>query len=276
MGRLGSSTLFHKKSKSSLFSRQGIDDDDQAFHARKFSSSSTLSQASASSSGSMTSASSSASSSSSSSSSSAAAAAAADGLRFNPLSLHPPLSLNASPSCGGSGSGGGSVVVLDEVVDELLQAQYREDEERESRFFDRPAHASPRAADHYQDLAEYSPVKGRNCYFEGPLVDVTADGDETVLRASYVYDQDCQWPLKDWQAIPPSPGLVSDDGSSSASSSPASSPLSSPARMPRNTAWMRTPDAFLKRGEWKRRGLVFHLDSEHQDLQEEHFELGYD
>ncbi|KAI1272706.1 hypothetical protein F5Y07DRAFT_288226 [Xylaria sp. FL0933] len=155
---------------------------------------------------------------------------------FNPLSLHPPLNLNTSPH----------------IVPEYDIVRYREDEERESRFFNQTRYAQ----DHIQDLAEYSPVKGHNCYFEGPRT------------RSYHYDQDSQWPLKDWQAIPPG---LSEPGSSS--SSTVSSPTRPDVPRRRNADWMDDSDVFVKRGEWKRRGIVFHLDERDEEWQERHFEL---
>ncbi|KAI0857811.1 hypothetical protein F4860DRAFT_517500 [Xylaria cubensis] len=154
---------------------------------------------------------------------------------FNPLSLHPPLSFNTSPH-----------------VPEYDMARYQEDEEREDRFFNQTRYAE----DHIQDLAEYSPVKGKNCYFEGPKT------------RPYQYDQDSQWPLKDWQTIPP--GFSEPD---SPSSSTASSPtrLDTPRR--RNVDWMNDRDVFVKRGTWKRQGIVFHLEDKYEEWQEQHFEL---
>ncbi|KAI0173611.1 hypothetical protein GGR52DRAFT_395782 [Hypoxylon sp. FL1284] len=154
---------------------------------------------------------------------------------YDPLSLHPPLSLNSSPH----------------ITSEYEDPRQREDEERESRFFNQ----SHRAEEHIQDMAEYSPIKGQNCYFTRP-----------TGGKPYVYDQSVQWPLKDWQAIPP--GLAELD------ESPTSSPPESPTRPTRRpTDWMNDRDAMLKRGNWKRRGIVFQLASDTEGQQEEHFEL---
>ncbi|KAI1496611.1 hypothetical protein F5X99DRAFT_62478 [Biscogniauxia marginata] len=203
--------LFHKKSKSSLCSKKGSSED-QSFHTRKWSSSSTLSQAS------------------SSSSHSRPAC-------YDPLSLHPPLTLNTSPH----------------IIPEYDVARYQEAEERESRFFGRTRHAE----EHIQDSSDYSPTKGKNCCFERPK------------GRSYLYDQNAQWPLKDWQAVPP--GLAELDASSAANPQGLSPPPLTHQR--RNTDWMHDSDVFVKRGAWKRRGIVFHLDSEDEEQQEQHFEL---
>ncbi|KAI1147799.1 hypothetical protein F4825DRAFT_128787 [Nemania diffusa] len=200
---------FHKKSKPS-FSKPG--NPEEQSHGRKWSSSSTISRAS----------------------SEGSHLHRAD--RFNPLSLHPPLSLNASPH----------------IIPEYDIVRYQEDEEREDRFFNQTRYAE----DHIQDLAEYSPVKGKNCYFEG-----------SRTRA-YQYDQESQWPLKDWQAIPP--GL---SNYSSPSSSVASSPTQPDMPRRRNADWMDDTNVFVKRGAWKRQGIVFHLDEKDETWQEQHFEL---
>ncbi|KAI1427170.1 hypothetical protein F5Y12DRAFT_739061 [Xylaria sp. FL1777] len=155
---------------------------------------------------------------------------------FNPLSLHPPLNLNTSPH----------------VTPEYDIVRYQEDEERESRFFNQTRYAE----DHIQDLAEYSPIKGKNCYFEGSKT------------RPYQYDQDSQWPLKDWQTIPPG---LSEPGS--ANSSTVSSPTRADIPRRRNADWMHDSDVFVKRGAWKRRGIVFELNEENEELQEQHFEL---
>ncbi|XXH03126.1 Cytochrome oxidase assembly [Hypoxylon texense] len=212
MRGLNKSTLFHRKSKSNLSGRNNSLEDSSTLHARKWSTSSTVSQTSS-------------------------TTSSHDRL-YDPLSLHPPLSLNTSPH----------------IIPEYEEDMYREDEERESRFFNQRHHAE----EHIQDSAEYSPIKGHNCYFVRPM------GGKP-----YVYDQGVQWPLKDWQAIPP--GLAELD--SSAASSPAESPTRPMNHRRRPTNWMNDRDALLKRGDWKRRGIVFHLDNEDEEQQEQHFEL---
>ncbi|KAI0897244.1 hypothetical protein F4806DRAFT_494918 [Annulohypoxylon nitens] len=208
MRSLSRSSLFSKKSKSSLHSRNDNFDEQASQHSRKWSTSSTASQASS--------------------------TASHDRL-YDPLSLHPPLSLNASPH----------------MIPEY-DARDREEDERENRFFDQRQHA----VDHMQDSAEYSPIKSRNCYLRRPST-----------ARPYAYDQGAQWPLKDWQVIPP--GLAELD---SAASSAMSSPTS-PTSQRRPTNWMNDSDAMLKRGDWKRRGIVFHLDEDNVREQEQHFEL---
>lgn len=131
--------------------------------------------------------------------------------------------------------------------------RYQEDEEREARFF----HQKRYAEDHIQDLAEYSPVKGKNCYFAASKA------------RQYQYDQDSQWPLKDWQTVPPG---FSEPGSLSPST--ASSPTRADVPRRRNTDWMDNDiDAIVRRGAWKRQGIVFDLDDVDEEWQEQHFEL---
>jgi hypothetical protein len=221
MVHIRKSSLFHKKSKSSLSNKSG--DSEERKHTRKWSSSSTVSHVS------------------SSANSSFRHRTTTDS--YNPLSLHPPLRLNISPH----------------VIPEYDMARYQEDEEREARFFNQTRHAD----DHIQDMAEYSPVKGKNCYFQG----------STTKSYTYTYDQDSQWPLKDWQTIPPGLSSDSSSASSSAHTSAATSPtqLSTPRR--RNADWMNDTDVFVKRGAWKRQGVVFQLIEEDEGLQEQHFEL---
>ncbi|KAI1766793.1 hypothetical protein GGR53DRAFT_464112 [Hypoxylon sp. FL1150] len=213
MKGLNKSTLFHRKSKSNLSGRNNSLEDPASLHARKWSTSSTVSRTSS-------------------------TTSSHDRL-YDPLSLHPPLSLNTSPH----------------IIPEYEEARYQEDEEREERFFNQTQHAE----EHIQDLADYSPVKGQNCYFVRP-----AGGGKP-----YVYDQGVQWPLKDWQVIPP--GLAELDDS--ATSSPAESPTRPTDNRRRPTNWMNDRDAMLKRGDWKRRGIVFHLGNEEEEQQERHFEL---
>ncbi|KAI3330630.1 hypothetical protein F4824DRAFT_331946 [Ustulina deusta] len=211
MASITKPSFFHKKSKNS-FCKPSNPEEQTHTHTRKWSLSSTISQAS----------------------SEASHRHRAD--NFNPLSLHPPLSLNTSPR----------------VIPEYDMVRYREDEERESRFFNQTRYAE----DHIQDQAEYSPIKGKNCYFEG---------SET---RPYQYDQDSQWPLKDWQAIPPG---LSEPSSSNSSTVPSPTRPDVPRR--RNADWMDDNDVFIKRGSWKRRGIVFHLDHKDEEWQDKHFEL---
>ncbi|KAI1662883.1 hypothetical protein F4813DRAFT_13347 [Daldinia decipiens] len=212
MRGLNKSTLFHKKSKSSLQGRKDSLEEHSSSHTRKWSTSSTVSTASSSS----------------------------DAKLYDPLSLHPPLCLNTSPN----------------IIPEYEEERHLEKEERERRFLERtPQHPT----EHLDNAAEYSPLKDRNCFFA-----------QAAAGRPYVYDQTVQWPLKDWQAIPP--GLA-ELNSSSLDSSPASSPTQHYNHRRRPTEWMSERDALLKRGDWKRRGIVFHLDPNDEEEQEQHFEL---
>ncbi|RYO88391.1 hypothetical protein DL762_003777 [Monosporascus cannonballus] len=158
---------------------------------------------------------------------------------LDPLSLHPPLNINSSPH--------------------FDEERHHEDEERESRFLNR---AQPRAEDHIQDSPEYSPIKGENSYFHC----------DRNRRMAYVYDQTAQWPLKDWQTIPPGLTEMGDGDSSSTPTMPLALPPR-PSNQRRPTNWMDDPGFCVKRGDWKRRGIVFHLDPSAEEEQERHFEL---
>ncbi|KAK5635751.1 hypothetical protein RRF57_011463 [Xylaria bambusicola] len=208
MSSITKSSFFRRKSKSSFCK---LNNPEEQNHIRKWSSCSTMSEASS------------------------ASSHRTRSDSVNPLSLHPPFNLNASPT----------------VIPEFDMVRYQEDEEREARFFNQTRHAE----NHIQDMTEYSPVKGHNCYFEGPKA------------RPYQYDQDSQWPLKDWQTIPP--GLTEPVSSTS---SAASSPTRLDVPRRRNTNRLADNDV-LKRGAWKRRGIVFHLDERDEEMQELHFEL---
>ncbi|KAI2611794.1 hypothetical protein GGR54DRAFT_339157 [Hypoxylon sp. NC1633] len=221
MRGLSRTTLFHKKSRSNLSgSKSSVEEQAAALHARKWSTSSTASHTSS--------------------------TASCHDRFYDPLSLHPPLSLNSSPHM---------IPEYDEEADD------EDEDERERRLY----RQARRGAHHIQDACEYSPAKGQHCHYARPSVSSTSSS--TGSPKPYVYDQSVQWPLKDWQAIPP--GLAELD------SSPASSPARGrPAnRRRRPTEPMNDLDAMLKRGDWKRRGIVFHLDTEDEQEQEQHFEL---
>lgn len=162
---------------------------------------------------------------------------------FGPLSCHPPLSINTSPH-------------FDE------DRWCREDTEREDRFFSPTA---KRAQDHYQDTPELSPVKGENCFFHR----------DNRRRITYVYDQATQWPLKDWQTIPPGLADIDDLSSEPATPTTPRPPSCSHQRQRRPVEWMtQNPGSFfVKRGDWKRRGIVFHLDDDAEEEQEQHFPI---
>lgn len=214
MRGLHRSSLFHIKSKSSLRGRDNnTGEGHTSSHARQWSTSS-----------------------SSSTASHTSTTTSPDKL-YDPLSLHPPLRLNFSPH----------------IISEQEDEQVREQDERESRFFNQTRHA----VDHMQDESAYSPIKGHNCFFMRPSDKLNDD------------DRNTQWPLKDWQTI--SSGLAELD--SSVTSSPPQSPTSPGTHRRRPTGWMNDHDNMLKRGDWKRRGIVFHLGSNDEGDQEQHFEL---
>ncbi|KAK8008759.1 hypothetical protein PG991_011310 [Apiospora marii] len=94
--------------------------------------------------------------------------------------------------------------------------------------------------------------------------------NQDCRRKTYVYDQAMQWPLKDWQAVPP--GLAQmDEQELAAQTTPRRLP--NDQRRPPKDSNMSEMEMFVKRGEWKRKGIVFGLGSDHEDEQEEHFEL---
>ncbi|KAK8072293.1 hypothetical protein PG996_005641 [Apiospora saccharicola] len=79
-----------------------------------------------------------------------------------------------------------------------------------------------------------------------------------------------QWPLKDWQAVPP--GLAKmDEQEFAAQTTPRRLP--NDQRRPPKDNNMSEMEMFVKRGEWKRKGIVFGLGSDYEDEQEQHFEL---
>lgn len=90
-------------------------------------------------------------------------------------------------------------------------------------------------------------------------------------RRTYVYDQQLQWPLKDWQTVPPGLANMSEDDFNS-HMAPCTTSNSSSQRRPSKEA-MSESDMFVKRGDWKRRGIVFGLSSDAEDEQSQHFEL---
>ncbi|KAI0125277.1 hypothetical protein BJ170DRAFT_498040 [Xylariales sp. AK1849] len=208
-------TLFHKKSRGSL--RRKHTDEERSFaqHARTMS---VWSQTTA-----------------SSSSSTVSTGSHRTAASYDPLSLHPPMSLNASPK----------LVDFDEDVFPDVREQHDDSTE------DMPE-ASP-----------YSPLSEGSYYF-----------NQDARRRTYVYDQQIQWPLKDWQAVPP--GLADVDNvegvkRQTTSRTVSSTSISSHRRPPKEA--MNELDMFVKRGEWKRRGIVFGLGSDEEEDQMQHFEL---
>ncbi|KAH7037290.1 uncharacterized protein B0I36DRAFT_313700 [Microdochium trichocladiopsis] len=87
-------------------------------------------------------------------------------------------------------------------------------------------------------------------------------------RMTYVYDEGSQWPLKDWQTIPP--GLADPQESSEFATALRPRPAN---HQRRPTEWRDDPDLFIKRGSWKRRGIIFNPDVPSDDENVEHFEL---
>ncbi|KAK6086069.1 hypothetical protein SCUP515_00429 [Seiridium cupressi] len=92
-------------------------------------------------------------------------------------------------------------------------------------------------------------------------------------RRTYVYDQNVQWPLKDWQSVPP--GLATtDDNEMRRHTVPRTDSSSSTLSQRRPLKETMSPlEAYVKRGEWKRRGIVFGLDETGEDEQTKHFEV---
>lgn len=151
---------------------------------------------------------------------------------FNPLQSHPPLQINASPIAEASYSG----------------SMTQETERQHSR----------NGPPSNMQFVEFS------------VFDDDSDDESTCdsRRATYVYDQGSQWPLKDWQTI--LPGLARAQESSEFST-PLSPRPASHQRRP--TEWMNEPDRFVKRGSWKRRGIIFGSDAASEEETQRHFEL---
>lgn len=75
----------------------------------------------------------------------------------------------------------------------------------------------------------------------------------------YAYEQDAQWPLKDWQAAPPAlTNATEDDAHHNQPSSDDS--LSSSPNQNRPARDESPADSYVRRGDWKRRGIIFGLD----------------
>ncbi|KAI1844996.1 hypothetical protein JX265_008419 [Neoarthrinium moseri] len=197
---MGASSLFHKRSKGSMSRKASISEEQPITkHSRSMSTSSTISSTSS----------------------------TASRHCYDPLSLHPPLSINTSP-----------------MIPEL-------DEDGCGNFGQRrPSY--------------WEPESPRSSTSTGsPYI------NHDRRRNTYVYDQHLQWPLKDWQAVPPGLADMNED-EIRAYTAPRSMSTSSATsqRRPRKEG-----SAALSRGEWKRRGIVFQLDSEGEDEQTRHFEV---
>ncbi|KAH8661931.1 hypothetical protein BX600DRAFT_465133 [Xylariales sp. PMI_506] len=152
---------------------------------------------------------------------------------FNPLSLHPPLALNASPA-------------ISESSEDIHHGSSRYGQFRHT------------TGGLHEYGSEQSPSSG-NFYF-----------NQDSRRRTYVYDQHLQWPLKDWQTVPP--GLA-DMSEAEVYRHTKPRTLSTPShrRPPREVT--SDLDMFVKVGAWKRRGIVFELDSDSELDQVQHFEL---
>lgn len=85
------------------------------------------------------------------------------------------------------------------------------------------------------------------------------------------YDQTAQWPLKDWQPIPPALADVDEEQHTGQGTSRTSSSASSQRRPPKET--LNQLNEFVQRGDWKRRGIVFGLDELALQEQARHFEV---
>jgi hypothetical protein len=155
---------------------------------------------------------------------------------FDPLRSHPPLLSSSSPR---------PIPEYEEV--------FEQDNSERDEAYRRLTHGA------YEDSSpESSPSKDADSYLG------------RSRRRTYVYDQTIQWPLKDWQTIPP--GLANmevheaDVAVRSASKVPPTNHLRTPQEM-------SDMDMLVKRGDWKRRGIVFKLDENDEEQQMQHFEL---
>ncbi|ETS84312.1 hypothetical protein PFICI_02337 [Pestalotiopsis fici W106-1] len=156
---------------------------------------------------------------------------------YDPLSLHPPLSLNTSP-------------VIDEEYDE---------ERRQSAEQSQLQHQQ-----HQQVCSSYDDL-------DSPL-DYYFNSDDR--RRSYIYDQQSQWPLKDWQTVPSAMDNSSDEEDVTRRAMPRTTSSSSTVSQRRPQKQFTGPlDEFVKRGEWKRRGIVFGMDAEAVEDESQHFEV---
>ena len=193
----GNRSFFHRKSSKASIPKVLDIEPQQPYHARSMSTSSTSSNVSHTSS----------------------VGSSLKSMSFDPLSLHPPLSLNASPCI----------------------------------------------AREHQIEGEHSD----NISAQGPSDDQEQSyHNKDSRRRTYVYDNAIQWPLKDWQSVPPAE--LSDQ--SNVQTETLTTPALADHRRPPKEG-MSAMDMFVKRGDWKRRGIVFELDSDAEDEQEQHFEL---
>jgi hypothetical protein len=197
MPSAGSRTFFHRKSSKASIPKVLDIEPQQTYHARSMSTSST----------------------SSSVSHTSSVGSSLKSMSFDPLSLHPPLSLNASP---------------------CIAQEHQIEEE------------------HINNTTTQSPSDDQEPFYY----------NKDCRRRTSVYDNAIQWPLKDWQAVPPAELA---DLSNAQTMTPTTPAPADQRRPPKEG--MSAMDMFVKRGDWKRRGIVFELDSDAEDEQEQHFEL---
>ncbi|KAF7535616.1 hypothetical protein G7054_g5236 [Neopestalotiopsis clavispora] len=157
---------------------------------------------------------------------------------YDPLSLHPPLALNTSP-----------------VIDEEFDEESHQNAEQ----------AQLQHQQHQQVSSSYDDL-------DSPL-DYYFNSDDR--RRSYIYDQQAQWPLKDWQTVPSSAfDNSSDVEEMTRRTMPRTTSSSSTVSQRRPQKQFTGPlDEFVKRGEWKRRGIVFGMDAEAVEDEASHFEV---
>jgi hypothetical protein len=190
MPATGNRTFFHRKSSKASIPKVLDIEPQQTYHARSMSTSSTSSTVSHTSS----------------------VGSSMKSMSFDPLSLHPPLSLNASP---------------------CIAREHQIEEE------------------HHDNTSHQEASGGQEQFYY----------NKDSRRRTYVYDNEVQWPLKDWQSVP-----------SNVQTETPTTPAPADHRRPPKEG-MSAMDMFVKRGDWKRRGIVFELDSDAEDEQEQHFEL---
>ncbi|ORY67262.1 uncharacterized protein BCR38DRAFT_407255 [Pseudomassariella vexata] len=129
------------------------------------------------------------------------------------------------------------------IIPEDDEAVYGDEKEQQDPF------KQSRTSNHdTQNPAPSSPIKSR--------------------RNTHVYGLKLQWPLQDWQEIPPGLAEMS-EADVNAQASPRSP--TSQRRPPKEH--ISDIEMFVKRGEWKRKGIVFHLDADAQEEQVQSFEL---
>jgi hypothetical protein len=144
------------------------------------------------------------------------------------------------------------------------------------------SNTSPRPIPEYEEVFEPDTLERDEAYrrlthkvYEdsSPEASPSKDGDSYLGRSrrrTYVYDQTIQWPLKDWQTIPPGLADMQVHEADVAVRSAPKVPPTNHLRTPREETAI---DMLVKRGDWKRRGIVFKLDEKQEDEQMQRFEL---